>query len=90
MAILNKWFCCQLHTAAVVIGWIEAVGCLIATIVLGILLGSLDSIAELFERMINERELSNSQTDAAAYFIKMGRTLIYMLKSNNLFLFFPI
>lgn len=74
MAIIKKWFCCQLHTAAVVIGWIEAVGCLIASIVLGILLGSVDSISELFTQKMNyQRQFSiSSQTDAAAYFIKMG------------------
>lgn len=76
MAILKKWFCCQLHTAAVVIGWIEAVGCLIASIVLGILLSSLDDIARLLKPMIQQRQFTGAETEAASYFIKMGKSYI--------------
>lgn len=89
MPLIQKWFCCQLHTAAVVIGWIEAVGCLIATIVLGILLGSLDSIAEILKTMINRRQFNDAQTDAAAYFIKMDikiwLSIFFILTLVNLF-----
>lgn len=74
MALLKKWFCCQLHTGAVVIGWIEAVGCLISSIILGILLGSLDTISDAVQPLINERQFSDNQANAAAYFIKMGMT----------------
>lgn len=62
MALLKKWFCCQLDTAAVVIGWIEAVLCLIASIVFGILLSSLDEVASAFvQPMIQQNQFTGSQ-----------------------------